>query len=214
MTISEPSTFVTDMLLSGVSLSFGLGLTRVAMRLRQRSIALWASATLAGGAAALAGGIYHGLGPEFGASVSVALWKATVWLAGAASLTSVLGSLTAVIAGAPRAPLSSIAWAKFAVYAVWMAGHDDFRFVVYDQILGMAAILLLHGYDMAARSDRASRLIVPGVIVSVVAAAVQRSGLDLHPNFNHNDLFHVVQIGANYLFYRGALRLSDKDRAP
>jgi hypothetical protein len=65
-----------------------------------------------------------------------------------------------------------------------------------------------------ARRDRASLFIVLGVITSVAGAVVQRSGFDLHRNFNHNDLFHVVQIGANYLFYRGALRLSDWGRAP
>ncbi|HKB07579.1 MAG TPA: hypothetical protein VKF61_04790 [Candidatus Polarisedimenticolia bacterium] len=211
MTISEPTTFFTDMFLAGASLSFGLGLTRAALRERQRSIALWAAALLAGGAAALLGGIYHGLGPALGAPVTTVLWKGTVWLAGVSALTSVLGSLTAVLAGQLRGPLNAVAWAKFAAYAVWMSGHDEFRFVVYDQMLGMAAILLLHGYDIAARNDRASRFIALGVFVSVVAAAVQRFGFDLHPDFNHNDLFHAVQIGANYLFYRGALLLRDRD---
>ena len=214
MTISEPSTFFTDMLLSGVSLSFALGLTRASIRARRRSIALWAAATLAGGAAALLGGIYHGLGPELGASTASILWKGTVWLAGAASLTSLLGSLTAVVARRLRGPLIGVVWAKFAVYAVWMTGHDEFRYVVYDQMLAMAAILILHVCDLLARNDRASRFIVMGVFASVAGAVAQRSGFDLHRHFNHNDLFHVVQIGANYLFYRGALLLTDRDGEP
>jgi hypothetical protein len=214
MTISEPTTFFTDMLLSGVSLSFALGLTRASIRARQRSIALWAAATLAGGAAALSGGIYHGLGPELGASASAILWKGTLWLAGAASLTSLLGSLTAVLSLRLRGPLLGVAWAKFAAYAVWVTGHDDFRYVVYDQMLAMAAILILHAYDLYTRNDRASRFIVMGVIASVAGAVAQQSGFDLHRHFNHNDLFHVVQIGANYLFYRGALLLSDRDGEP
>ena len=214
MTISEPMTLVTDAVLAGASLWFALRLARLARRTRQRSIALWSAAFMSGGAAALLGGIYHGFGPGLGALTSVILWKGTVWLAGVSSLTSLSGSLTAVLAASPRAPLVGIVWAKFAVYAIWMAGRDEFRYVVYDQLTGMAAILLLHAYDIYSRKDPAGRFMMAAVLASVAGAALQQSGFDLHRNFNHNDLFHVVQIGANYLFYRGTLRLSDRDQAP
>jgi hypothetical protein len=46
--------------------------------------------------------------------------------------------------------------------------------------------------------------------VSLAAAAAQASGLDLHPSFNHNDLYHVVQIAAMALFYCGARRMQDR----
>ena len=42
-----------------------------------------------------------------------------------------------------------------------------------------------------------------GVAVSVMGALVQASGFALHAHFNHNDLYHVIQIGAMFLFYRG-----------
>jgi hypothetical protein len=212
MTITEPSTLVTDLLLSAASLWFALALAREARRARQRSIALWAAATLAGGSAALLGGIYHGFGPALGAVAAAILWKGTVWLAGISSLTSLLGSLTAVLAGRLRRPLIGAVWLKFAVYAVWMAGHDDFRYVVYDQLTAMTAILILHACDIRRRKDSAGRFIVAAALVSFGAAIVQRAGFDPHRLFNHNDLFHVVQIGANYLFYRGALLLRDRDR--
>ncbi len=41
-----------------------------------------------------------------------------------------------------------------------------------------------------------------GVAVSLAGALVQSSGIDLHPHFNHNDLFHVIEIGGLYCFYR------------
>jgi len=211
MTITEPSTLVTDLLLSGSSLWFALRLTRQARRARRRSIALWAAATLAGGAAALAGGIYHGFGEAIGSGPAALLWKGTVWLAGVSSLTSLSGSLTATIPGRPRRPLIGLVWLKFAVYAFWMAGHDDFRYVVYDQLTAMTAILILHARDMSTGKDPAGRFMVTAVLVSLLAAILQQSGIDPHRHFNHNDLFHLVQIGANYLFFRGALLLSDLD---
>ena len=47
-------------------------------------------------------------------------------------------------------------------------------------------------------------------MVSFVAAAVQVSGVAIHQQFNHNDLYHVIQMGGMYLFYRGALLLTDR----
>jgi hypothetical protein len=44
------------------------------------------------------------------------------------------------------------------------------------------------------------------VAVSVLAGLAQASGLALHERFNHNDLYHVLQIAAMFLFYRGVRR--------
>lgn len=49
-----------------------------------------------------------------------------------------------------------------------------------------------------------------GVMVNFMAAAVQVNGVALHDHFNHNDLDHVIQMGGMYLFYRGALILTDR----
>jgi hypothetical protein len=40
----------------------------------------------------------------------------------------------------------------------------------------------------------------------VVPCRRSASGIALHPHFNHNDLYHVVQIAAMLLFYRGIRR--------
>ena len=45
-----------------------------------------------------------------------------------------------------------------------------------------------------------------GVAVSVLAALVQASGFALHAHFNHNDLYHVIQIAAMFAFYKGFRR--------
>jgi hypothetical protein len=34
----------------------------------------------------------------------------------------------------------------------------------------------------------------------------------LHPGFNQNDLYHVIQMAAMGLFYTGAKRLRDRDQ--
>ena len=214
MNVTEASTLVTDLLLSAASLWFAIGLARESRRARQRSIALWATAIFAGAAAALVGGVYHGFGPGLGTTAARILWKGTVCLAGVSSLTSLMGSLTATLPARLRRPLIGLVWVKFAAYILWMAGHNEFRYVVYDQLTAMTAILLLHAYDLYARTGPAGGYIVMGVVVSLLAAILQQAKVDLHRHFNHNDLFHVVQIGANYLFFRGALLLRDRDGEP
>ena len=41
------------------------------------------------------------------------------------------------------------------------------------------------------------------------APLLQQSGIRLHAHFNHNDLMHVVQMGAVWLLYEGGRRLRD-----
>jgi hypothetical protein len=51
---------------------------------------------------------------------------------------------------------------------------------------------------------------VAAVALSAIAAAAQASRWAPHPNFNHNDLYHVLQMGAMALFYAGARELKDR----
>lgn len=76
-----------------------------------------------------------------------------------------------------------------------------------DFLLG--AIILTVTAALRRQQRIAARWILAGVSISVLAAVIQQSGYALHPRFNHNDLYHVVQIAANFAFYRGASRVRD-----
>ena len=52
--------------------------------------------------------------------------------------------------------------------------------------------------------------LIAGVLVSLVAGIVQARRLALHRQFNHNDLYHVIQMVALYAFYRGGALLVDR----
>jgi uncharacterized membrane protein len=52
--------------------------------------------------------------------------------------------------------------------------------------------------------------LIVGVLLSLVAGIVQARRLALHRQFNHNDLYHVIQMGALYAFYRGGALLVDR----
>jgi Family of unknown function (DUF6962) len=56
--------------------------------------------------------------------------------------------------------------------------------------------------------------IVAGVVIGVAGLAVQFTGFRAHQVWNHNDFFHVIQMVAMYLFFRGARRLKDRPYSP
>ena len=182
MTLSEPTTLVTDYALGAVSAWLGFRLAATAR--------LWSLAFFALALAAFLGGTWHGL------LQSDALWKATVLAVGLASFAMVAGSARLVTKGAARGALTGIAAAKLALYSGWMLLHDDFIWVVVDTASALAIVAGLHLW-------RFNGWMLAGVGVSVLAALAQATGLALHRHFNHNDLYHVVQIAAMALFYRG-----------
>jgi len=207
MTITEPMTLFTDYALAGVTgwLSWRLWAAREAHAARR----LWSIAFGALALAALAGGSNHGFALLLPETALAALWKVTVLSVGIASFGMLYGSATATTADGARRLLLVLAGAKLALYSLWMLGHDDFIFVIADTGTAMAGIAALHLWSLLRFRDGASRWILGAVGISALAAAVQASGYDPHPHFNHNDLYHVIQIVAMILYYKGARLLRD-----
>jgi len=198
MRISEPMTLITDYLLGGVTAWLAVLLFRNAQS--QDSRKSWAVAFAALALGAFLGGTWHGF------FQNALLWKATVLAVGAASFAMVAGSALATLSGAARKLVLRLALIKLLIYCGWMMLRDDFIFVVVDSGVAFAAVAALHLWKW-------NGFLLGGVALSVAAALVQASGLAPHPHFNHNDLYHVIQIAAMALFYQGARRLSDA-RAP
>ena len=151
---------------------------------------------------AFLGGTYHGFRYEW-------LWKPTVLSVGVASFGMLAGSAYTTTSGNVRRALLIAAAVKLVLYEAWMLGHDAFIFVVADTASAMLAVAALH---LLTLENPATRWILGGVAVSLVAAAIQAGRLALHEHFNHNDLYHVVQIAAMCLYYAGAKRMTDVSR--
>lgn len=211
MTVHEPMTLLTDYALAAVAAIYAGRLYR--RRESQRSRTYWAAALFALAAAAAAGGTYHGFAPVVGAAAAGVLWKFTVLAIGVFAFGVMAGSAHAVTRGAARAGLVAAAALQLAAYGVWMLAHDDYHFVVLDTAAAMAMLIVLHGWSVASRGDAASRWILGGVAVSALAAAVQYFRIAPHEHFNHNDLYHLIQIAAMTLFFRGGKLLRDEAAA-
>jgi hypothetical protein len=191
-------TLATDYLLGGVTAWLAALLFKRSAA--QKSRTFWGIAFAALALAAFLGGTWHGF------LQNPVLWKATLLTVGVASFAMVVGSAIAAATGVARQVIITVALAKLTVYSAWMLSHHEFVFVIIDTGIAFAAVAALHLW-------RWNAALLAGVAVSVAAGLVQASRFALHEHFNHNDLYHVIQIAAMALFYRGALRLNDA-RAP
>lgn len=194
--LAEPVTTLTDFALGGVT----VWLAVLLLRNNSLSCRFWTLAFAALAVAALLGGTFHGFEIQ-------GLWKPTVLAVGVASFGMLAGSAYAITTGNVRRALVIAAALKLVLYEAWMLGHDEFIFVVADTASAMLAVAALH---LLALDNPATRWILGGVAVSLIAAGIQAGRVVLHPQwFNHNDLYHVVQIAAMALYYAGARRMTD-----
>lgn len=183
--MSEPTTALTD---------YAMGV--VALILAMRSAIGWRYAFLFTGIAAISGGVYH-------TAASTLVWRITVFSVGIATFCLIASAAAATLERRTARFVAALAGAQLVFYAIWMATHEAFVYVIADYGSGMLGVAIL--YAMAyPRMPDASKLILLGIFIAAIGAAVQASGFTIHPRFNHNDLYHVIQIGSLILLYRGA----------
>ena len=205
--MTEPITMLTDYLLGVLALAFGYGILSKNRIDGQISRSLWACAFLSLSLSALVGGTYHGF--QWQDSLGDLIWKITTLSMGFTSLFMTASVVCANCGGRMRRGWLVIAGMKFLIYLCLVMTRDDFLLVIADYGSVMLAILVIALIQTFRRTRPEAPWLAAGVGVSLIAAGIQASGFSLHEHFNHNDLFHVIQIPALYLFLRGGLLLTD-----
>jgi hypothetical protein len=135
------------------------------------------------------------------------LWRVT-GIAVGASITAMLAAILYHIL--PPDYADDLRWMVLGltiIYAGYIWWDYRFRNVIIFYSFFMAVILVATGMSYVSTGSQGAKLIAVGILISFGAATVQRSGFKLARHFNHNDLYHVVQLIGLYFFYRGALLL-------
>jgi len=200
---------ITDYGVAGLGVYFWW---RLLVDSRQRQVRVgrwWSGAFLATAIGALAGGTSHGFTTYLGETGWLILWKTTVYALALASFCLLVAALIATFRGRTLTILVTLAGSKFGLYALFMMQENDFDYVIYDYGSTMVIVLLLNTWTWLRQRTAAAQWIIGGILVSFVASQIQMSGFTLHRHFNHNDLFHVVQMLGLALLYRGGLLLED-----
>jgi len=83
-------------------------------------------------------------------------------------------------------------------------------------VMGLSSGCMVGGIHAAyvRRDDGTVKWIASGVLVTLIGLTVQQTGFRSHLDFNHNDIYHLIQIAAFYLLFRGACTLRDRQTVP
>ena len=200
----EPMTVLTDVFLAAAALIGGVRIYGVSDAPVHFYFALSFFLIALG---AMAGSAIHAIRHTSRVSWVPLLWRIT----GIAIGTSVTAMLAATFYHIlPADYADTLRWTVLGlslIYAAYIWRDYRFRNVIVFYSILMAFTLGAMALSYVSTGSPGAKLIVVGILVSFGAAAVQRSGFKLARHFNHNDIYHVIQLVGLYFVYKGALLL-------
>lgn len=199
MPVAEPMTVLTDLALAALAAVLG---TRLA-RADPAPARFWAAAFLVLVPASLAGVVVHGFSARLGLGLRSALWQLVYAAIGVATLLMLAG---AVLFAAPRScrnlPRSVPLLVLLGVLYPVLRG--DPRWLAGCCVTLLVVLLALGIHRGILRGEAFARWVLAGTLVSLAGGFALTARLAPHPAFNHNDLFHVLQMAGLFCFYRAA----------
>lgn len=207
--IHEPMTVFTDLLIAGAAAYFAVELNRKFNVTLMNTTWHWVRVFCFLSLGSLLGAVSHGIGPWFSEGVRDWIWKSTTLSIGLVSFFFILAGLYRVF------PYATVQWLRWlpllalGAYTVMILKDPRFINVVKFYAPSLTLVLLIMVYSAWGTSAPGAGKIAIGIGISFIAAGAQVSGWDLHRNFNHNDLYHVIQLVGMFYIYRGALFLTD-----
>ena len=209
-TITEPMTTATDFLITAFAFWFAAQLLIPQGNRDHLSRRCWGLAFVFLGLGALFGGANHGFAAYLQQVWLDLVWKGALYSLGFAMFFMLIGTVSGSVRSRTwRLILFGYSVVVCVVFIGWSVNHDDFVYAVINNLSTFVIIVVLQVSALIRYRAESAKWILSGVAISLISAAIQRSGFDLHVYFNHNDLYHVVQIAGLYLFYRGASVLQD-----
>ncbi len=210
VTVTEPMTTATDYMITVAAFWFAARLLVPQANRAHLSRWCWGVAFVLLGIGASFGGTNHGFVTHLHQTWLDLLWKGALYAVGLAMFFVLVGTVSgSVVNRTWRMILYTYSVIACSVYAWWLMNHDDFAYAILNNLSTFIIICVLQVSALMRHQVESAKWILSGVAVSVLSAAIQRSGYDVHVHFNHNDLYHVVQIAGLYLLYRGAIVMRD-----
>jgi hypothetical protein len=210
--MTEPVVALTDFLVA-----LECGLLGVWMARERPAGGAWAWLLLFGsaGLAALMGGISHGFFPENTRGLGLVVWQATLAALGltAVALWTIAGSLLG-----DRALERTVARIAAAAYLPYLGTvafvSQDFRVAIAAYLPAIVVLAAALAARVARGGGSGAALALAGVAVTVLSTMAQQAEVGLHPTyFDHNALYHVLEMAALGLFFVGGRRLLGRAEA-
>lgn len=204
MLITEPITMLTDYAIAVESAVFAILLFHRGHRQKHLAINLWAVAFGCVGLAAVLGGTCHGFTYYLTDSIIRSLWTLMIYTLSFASLFMLAATAIGSLSRRLQVWFLIGATIKSWIYLSWATTHNHFAYAIADYLSAMIAVLLLKiGAVYRRKNPKAAWWMIAGILVSGLAISVQALQLTIAA-LTSNDLYHLVQLVALYLLYRGA----------
>ena len=203
MSLSEPMTLATDYLITLVSFVLYFKARALYSESGLKAQKFWSLAFLATAFSAFFGGSDRGLVEILSPPIIESLWNLTLWSLGFVVFFMCLGTLHMGFSKKHLGLATTVITVILLSYLATTFSYIDFLIVVLNYGSALIFILVFHGVKWLKTKNLSSAYMVSGVIISVIAVGIQQSSLDLHKHFNHNDLYHMVQLAGLLLMYKG-----------
>lgn len=208
--ITEPMTVLTNIVLSAVAFVLTVRLGYLASAEGLKAAGAMAGALMATALSAILGAVSHGTDPRIDPELRLRLWRGALHVMGLIGLATIMSVAFFAARGATRTAILIFAALKLVWFTIAVARRPEFRVAVADSGASLAILLAGATYAAVRWSEPGASWLIGGVLVSLGAALTQARRVALHRHFNHNDLFHVIQMVALYMFYRGGALLVDR----
>lgn len=197
----------TDAILAGGTLFMaGILFSRANGR---RPVVLWAWAFVCTAIAALAGVYYHVCRLNLSLGATQIAWKVVPFSSGLAMFFFGWAAAVAWLRPAVLRVALALLALDIGACLFWAIFSNSFLIVIAESLPVLVALWAL---SERHSQNPASQWIAPGVFTSVLAAIAQATSLlgsDTLRGFDPNVAFHLIQLVANYFFFRGGLLLEE-----
>ena len=157
---------------------------------------------------ALAGAIYHSIFPEY-EIVRDFIWKLTMLGMGFSIYTMLMGTLYYIL---PFETVQTVKWGVTAIifaFTIWIYFDSDFMNAIKLYLPSALFVIAVMLYGWLGKGDTGALWIMCGFLITLGGAYFVVIKFGFHQHFNHNDIFHVIQIVGMYIIYRGVMMITN-----
>ncbi|MCE7735162.1 MAG: hypothetical protein GPJ54_09815 [Candidatus Heimdallarchaeota archaeon] len=205
--ITEPMTMITDYLIALELIIFIFLLKPSISNLPRLYFVFLFLATAIG---AISGGTSHGFTEYLGEDRHKLTWLLTVQSIAVGTTFFELAIISEYFSSITKIILIILILIQLVMYQIWIRGQDEVTFlsviINYGGTMIISLLFLIFRYWQ--EDEQSVEYLIIGIVIAFFAAGIQQSGYKLHKHFNHNDLYHVMQMVALYFFYLAAKEFS------
>ncbi len=157
---------------------------------------------------AFAGAVFHAIHPEH-ETVRDFIWKLTMLGMGFSVFAMLMGTLYYLL---PFDTVQLVKWGVTAIifiFTIWIYFDHNLMNAVKLYVPSGLFVIGVMAYGWLGKEDPGAPWVFSGFLITLAGASFTVTKYGFHKHFNHNDIFHVIQIAGMYLIYRGTMMITN-----